>query len=132
MKNENITVGQKAVSYILALLIGFAAVFGIMLVLAGIATAADLGESFATPFASLSLAAGGFTSGFVASKRLRRGGLVNGAVCGGVIFAVVLAVSLVADEGGITLNTLFNFIISLLSSVIGGVWGTGKKTKFKV
>ncbi len=131
MKNENKSAGERSVIYLIAIIIGFAVTFGVLLVFALFSTFADLNEAFATPFASLSLAAGGFTAGLIASKRLKRGGLINGVICGGVIFTVVLLISLAIDEGGLTINTLFNMIITLLSAVIGGIIGTNRKSKTK-
>ena len=100
-----------------------------MLVFSVISVVGDLGEAFATPFASISAAVGCFVSAFFASRRLGVGGLLNGLICGGVMFVITLLISLWLDEGGLTVNTLFNFIIMFLSGIIGGIWGVNQKQK---
>lgn len=130
MKKENSTSGGKILVYFISVLAGFAVNFILMLILAAISVIADLGEAFATPFASLSAAAGSLISAFIASKKLKSRGLINGLICGGCMFVVIMCVSLAISDGGITLNTLFNFIIVMLSALIGGVWGVnGRKKK---
>lgn len=130
MKKENSTSGGKILIYFIAVLSGFALNFILMLVFAAVSVVADLGESFAAPFTSLSAAAGSLVSAFIASKKIKSRGLINGLICGGSMFAVIMCVSLAISDGGITLNTLFNFIIIILSALIGGVWGVnGRKKK---
>ncbi len=119
----------KIAAYIISVIVGAAATFILMLIFSAIMVGADLPDSFATPFASLSTAVGGLVSGFTASKILKSGGLLNGAVTGGVLFFIILIISLFTDKGGLTLNTLFNFVIIMLSALIGGVWGVNRKKK---
>ena len=119
----------KITAYIISVLSGAAVTFIFMLLFAAITVGADLPDSFIAPFASLSAAAGGLASGIIASKILKSGGLLNGAVTGGALFLIVLIISLFADRGGLSLNTLFNFLIIMLSSQIGGIWGISRKKK---
>ena len=119
----------KITAYIIAVLLGAAITFIFMLAFAAITVSADLSDSFIAPFASLSAATGGLASGFIASKILKSGGLLNGAVTGGILFLIVLIISLFADRGGLSLNTLFNFLIIMLSALLGGIWGISRKKK---
>ena len=100
-----------------------------MLVFSVISVVCDLDDGFATPFASISAAAGCLISSFFASRRFGSGGLLNGVICGGVTFVITLLISLWLDKGGLTVNTLFNLIIMLLSGLIGGIWGVNQKQK---
>ncbi len=115
--------------YIIAVIVGGLVTFIFMLVFAALIAGADLPDGFVAPAASLASALGGLASGFTASKIIKSGGLLNGAITGGILFAIVLIISLFADRGGLTLNTLFNFLIIMLSAFIGGVLGVGGKKK---
>lgn len=119
----------KVIIYAISVVAGAAVTFIFMLIFAALIAGADLPDGFIAPAASLASAFGGFVSGFTSSKILKSGGLLNGAVTGGVIFAIVLIISLFADRGGLTFNTLFNFLIIMLSALIGGILGIGGKKK---
>ena len=130
MKNESTGgIAEKVVVYLISIVLGFIAMSVFMLIFAAVSVALDVSDKLATPFASVSAAAGALASAFLASKKLRSMGLINGLVCGGIMFFVVAAVALIISDGGLTLNTLFNFIIIMLSALIGGVWGVNQGPK---
>lgn len=130
MKNENMDgMKGKIAVYLVSVVLGFVMTFILMLLFAVLSVTLDLAESFATPFASVAAALGSLFSAFLSSKRLKKGGLVNGLVCGSAIFIISAAIALGVDEGSLTLNTLFNFLIIMLSALIGGVWGVNQRTK---
>ncbi len=130
MKKDLLTQEKpKVITYAISVVVGAAVTFIFMLIFAALIVGADLPDGFVAPAASLATAFGGFASGFITSKILKSGGLVNGAITGGVLFLIVLVISLFADRGGLTLNTLFNFLIIMLSALIGGVLGVGGKKK---
>ena len=119
--------GGRVAVYIISILLGFLITFVFMLAFAAVTVAADLPDSFAAPFASLASAAGSLAAAFIASKKLRQNGLLNGIIVGGAIFLVTVTLALIIGDGGLTLNTLFNFIILILSGLIGGVAGLSQK-----
>ena len=121
---------SKVISYVVSVVAGAAVTVTFMLIFAALIVGGDLSDRFIAPAASLATAFGGLTAGFTASKILKSGGLLNGAVTGGALFLLVLIISLFADRGGLTLNTLFNLLIIMLSALIGGILGVGKKKKF--
>ncbi len=114
-------------SYIFGFLIGaivtavFILIFALVMYLSGAAF------KYAPVFATLSVAiAAFFTAKMQGSK-----GLLVGAVIGGIAFILITLVSLIVNSGGITLNTLFHFIIIMLSSLIGGIIGVNKGKSHK-
>ena len=129
MKTQIKSRKETAVIYLISVALGFLITFVLMFGFAVISVLADLSDLFATPLASVSAAVGCLISAYFASRKLGSRGLVNGVVCGGVIFATTLLISLWIDDGGVTLNTLFNFIIMVFSAIIGGVWGVNRKQK---
>ena len=129
MKIENKSGAEKAAIYLISVVLGFVTTFVMMFLFAVISVAGDLPDAFATPFVSIAAAVGSLLSAYFASRRIGSGGMVNGVLCGGLTFIITLLVSLWVDDGGITINTLLNFIIMMLSALIGGVWGVNRKQK---
>ena len=133
MKNESkYNTKEKILIYALAVTVGVVLSLLSIILFAIIMQVLDLGESTASLFAALSLAIGGFFSAFFSSKKLKKKGIVNGLVCAIVTFLLVFFISLIADKGGITLNTFFNFLSALLSGLIGGISGIGQKKYGKI
>ena len=118
-------------SYIFGFLIGaivtavFIVIFALVMYLSGAAF------KYAPVFATLSVAIGCFAAAFFTAKRQGSRGLLIGAVIGGIAFILITLVSLIVNSGGITLNTLFHFIIIMLSSLIGGIIGVNKGNRHK-
>ena len=77
-------------------------------------------------FATVSVAFGCFAAAYFTAYKNKCKGLLTGLVVGFTAFTVILIISLVADKGSVSLNTLFHFIIFILSSVVGGVMGVNK------
>ena len=126
MKKETGIFGGKSEIIIKGTVIGLLVFLGFMLAFAGIMLALDTDRAYAAPFATVSIAAGCFAAAYyTAFKNGNRGYLVGLAV-GGVVFAVVTAVSLAVCKDGVTMNTLFHFLIFLLSAVAGGIAGVNK------
>ena len=128
MKNESkYNTKEKVLIYALAVGIGTVLSMLSVLFLGLVSLLLDLGEASASLFAALSLAVGGFSSAHLSSKKFKKKGIVNGIICAAVTFLLVFFISLIVDNGGITLNTLFNLVAALLSGLIGGISGVGQK-----
>ena len=109
-----------------AVLIGTAVAFALLLLFAAGMTALETGFGTAALFATLSVAAGDFAAAFSLAKDSRKNGWLSGLIVGGVTFAVLTAVALALHGGGVTVTTVFRFVILMLSSLIGGILGVGK------
>ncbi len=86
----------------------------------------QMGYEYSPVFATVSLAAGTFVSAFYAAKKIGSRGFLTGIIVGGVTFIAVTLISLIVDKGSLTSNTLFHFIIIMLSALIGGIMGVNK------
>lgn len=108
---------------ILAILVtaAFMAIFAVVMYIA------QIGSEYSPVLATVSLAAGTFAAAFYAARKIGKRGLFTGLITGGIIFILITLISLIVDKGGITYNTLFHFIIIMLSALIGGVMGVNKK-----
>ena len=101
--------------------VGFIALFAVAMMLI------NIDRMYAPLFATLSVSGGAFISALYVAKRLNARGIISGLLTGLVYFVLITAVSLAVDSSGIGLNTLFHFIIILLSASIGGILGNNKK-----
>ena len=117
--------------YILGFVIGivvtavFITLFAVIMYLSGSAF------KYAPVFATVSVAIGSLTAAFFTAKKRGSHGLIIGAVIGGITFILITLISLIINRGGVTVNTLFHFIIIMLSSLIGGILGVNKGKSHK-
>ena len=131
-KDSLYTAGKKGYfNYITGFIIGvvvaaaFIAVFALVMYFAGAAA------EYAPVFATLSVAVGSFAAAFFTARRQGNRGWLAGAIIGGITCILITLISLIINSGGVTLNTLFHFIIIMLSSVIGGIIGVNKGKSHK-
>ncbi len=124
--------GKKGyLNYILGFVIGVitAAVFIVLFALIMFFWGAAF--KYAPVFANVSVGAGCFDAAFFTAKKQGNRGWLAGAVIGGITFVLITLVSLIINSGGVTVNTLFHFIIIMLSSLIGGILGVNKGKNHK-
>lgn len=82
------------------------------------------------PFSAGLLMLGSFVSGYLASRRIRERGMMVGALCGFIIFLLLMMASFMSrfDVG---LAALIKLVISVVSGAIGGIIGVNAKFKRK-
>ncbi len=91
----------------------------------------DIGFEYSPMLATLSVAVALFIASYFAAYKRRDKGMLTGFICGFSTFMLIMILSLIIDDGGITYNTLFHLIIFLLSALIGGVLGVNKAVNKK-
>ena len=87
---------------------------------------AGLDRGYSVPFATVSLSLGSFTAAYLISRKSEKKGYLTGTFVGIVSFAAVTVISFIVSKNGLTVNTLFHFIIIVLASAIGGILGVNK------
>lgn len=82
------------------------------------------------PFSAGLLMLGSFLSGYLAARRIRERGMMVGALCGLIIFLLLMLASFMSrfDVG---LAALIKLVISLVSGAIGGIIGVNARLKRK-
>ena len=133
MSNEtkyNIT--EKWVIYIISSIIGIFILVCSMLAFAAVCLYADLAESFSSPLASVSAGLGAFAAGFLSSKKIGSGGIINGAMCALLIFSLVLIISAIIMPQAVSVSSMYHGIIMLLSGAIGGIIGANMSARIKI
>lgn len=126
-KNRNINFGfliKGILSFIVSTAIA-------MTVFAIVTYFAEIDSKYAPVFGTVSVAFGTFITAYILSKNIGQKGYLNGFLIAVTVFILNTLISLIIDDGGVTVNTLFHLIIYVLSGVIGGVMGVNKKANTK-
>ncbi len=121
-KKNNI---NKKSAYIKGAVLGVLATVVTMLVFSAVLLFFNIERAYATPFATISLAVGSFIASQYTAKKIGDKGYLVGLIIGSVVFTAITALSLILGNG-LSLNTLFHFIIVTLSSLVGGIMGVNK------
>ncbi len=120
---------EKMVIYGLSVLVGAFFTIISIFIMAMISLYIDIPENYSGLFAGISLGVGNFVSGYLSSKKIRSGGILNGSICAVILYVIVVIVSLFVSENGFTHNTLYHFLITLISGMIGGIIGVNGSTR---
>ena len=99
----------------------------LLLIFAAIILLADIDRALAQPLSSIALGAGGFAAAFYSAKKIGGKGYLIGLLIGICTFVAVTLIGLIINKGGLTVASLFRFIIAFLASVIGGIMGVNRK-----
>lgn len=118
------TVNKKS-AYIKGAGFGVLATVVTMLVFSAVLLFFNIDRSYATPFATISLAVGSFIASRYTAKKIGDKGYLVGFIIGIIVFVVITALSLILSNS-LSLNTLFHFIIIMLSSIVGGIIGVNQ------
>lgn len=122
---------NKKSAYLLGGLLGVSATIAVMFVFAAILLFLNLDRAYAAPFATISVAVGSFVASRITAKKIGDRGYLVGIIIGLTVFCVITALSLILGNS-LSINTLFHFVIIVLSSMVGGILGVnaGKSKKY--
>lgn len=123
---------EKMVIYAISVIGGIILIAVSLFGAAALCLATDMSENYSTLFAAFCLGAGSMLSGFLSSKKIRYSGMLNGIVCGFIIYLIVFIFSLFLSENGFTIISLSHFLISVISAAIGGILGVNSSHKRKI
>lgn len=91
----------------------------------------ELNYEYAPVLGTVSVALGIFFSACSTAKKLGKKGFLIGLATALITFAFVTVISLILDDGSMTINTLFHLIIYTLAGLLGGILGVNKKQNKK-
>lgn len=120
----NMIIMLKAVTF------GLLATTVVLLLFSLIMCKKDVPFMLLNPFSTGLLMLGSFLSGYLAARRIRERGMMVGALCGLMIFALLMLASFMSrfDVG---LAALIKLVISVVSGAIGGIIGVNARLKRK-
>ena len=126
-KKDNV---NKKSAYILGAVLGVFSTLVTMLIFAAILLFFNIDRDYAVPFATISVAVGSLIASRITARKIGEKGYITGLIIGAVVFLIITVLSLIMGNS-LSLNTLFHFIIIMLSSLVGGITGVnaqkGKK-----
>ena len=117
---------NKTKTIIISTVTGVAVTAVFIFLFAAVMYFAELNKIYSVIFATVSVASGSFAAAYNAAKRNKSKGFLIGVVVGLITFVAVTLISLVVDKGAVSMNTLFHFVIFLLSGIVGGIMGVNK------
>lgn len=120
---KNSSQNIKGLTVLKSVILGVVVTFLIMLILSLLMLWLDFGDTLSVPFATVSVAAGSLAAAFYAARKNGSKGYLIGLLVGIITFLLVTIISLVVSGGVLSSNTLFRFIIIVISSFIGGILG---------
>ena len=115
-----------AILYLTGALIGILVTLLFMCIFAGVIVLTDLDRGYSLPLATVSLALGSFMAAYYVARKSGNKGYLIGTLIGLISFAAVTVISLIVSKNGLSINTLFHFIIIVIASAIGGILGVNK------
>lgn len=121
-KKDNV---NKKSAFAVGGVLGLAATIGMMLIFSAVLLFFNIDRAYSAPFATISLAVGSFIASRYTAKKIGDKGYLIGLIIGAVIFVLITVISLIFGSG-LSLNTLFHFVIIMLSAISGGIIGVNK------
>lgn len=119
----------KILPIIISVLIEVSVTLMLVAVFALIMNLTDMDYKYAPVFGSVAVGIGSLSGAMHHSAKKKSKGYLTGLAFGGATFLTVTLIGLILNGGGLTLNTLFHFIIIMLSSLSGGIIGVNKGGK---
>ena len=110
---------------------GAAAVLALLTVFALVMSAQDIPNGLTALMVTLALAAGTLLAGYRCGRRLRQNGIANGALTGGLMYLVLLAISLMIPENEVGLLALYKCLMMLASGAVGCILAVNHRSKAK-
>ena len=112
--------------------IGTAVVMALMTAFALVMSAQDIPGSLTAPMVTITLVVGTLAAGYRCGRQLRQNGIVNGALTGGMMCLVLLAISLTVPENEVGLLALYKCLLMLVGGAIGCILAVNHRSKAKI
>ena len=91
----------------------------------------DMPAGMTVPITTLILVGGAMLGGYLCGKALRKNGLLNGLLIGGLQFLLMLLISLALPGNEVGILALYKFLILAVSAGIGSILGVNHRKKMK-
>ena len=126
MKSEKQKTDYKIFTFTALIFLGVTV--AALLVFATVMYLIEGGYEYSPLFATISAAIGSLVSSLFLARKKQKNGLLIGGAMGITVFLLLLITALILGNFKPSINTLFRFIIIMLSSLIGGVIGVNKNS----
>lgn len=123
---------EKTVIYVIATIVGIVVVALALFISSWICLAIDMSDSYSSLISGVCLGIGAMTSGFLSAKKIKTGGIINGGICGLIMYLMVFVLSLFISDNGFSTVTVSHSLIAIISAAIGGILGVNTSTRRKI
>lgn len=117
----------RAFCMLAAVGIGFFVIMGCLFLFSLLISKIDMPEGAVSVMSTVALCVGAFSGGFSCAKKRRKNGLVMGIATGGIMFFIVLLLSLIFAKTAITFTAASKLFWTVVFSAIGGIIGVNSK-----
>ena len=124
--------GRFLINILISTGIGILIVFVLLLIMSLFALLLDLSEGVLSPLSTVALAIGTYFSAYISGKVIKEKSLFIGLIIGFLIFIIISIVSAIVSKSSLTLISLFHFLVTVLSGVIGAIIGVNSANKRKI
>ncbi len=108
---------------------GAAIATAILLVFSLVMSVRDVPAVLINPLACAAISVGSFFAGFICARLLRQRGMLLGALCGLLLFGLLLFTSLTLTGEAFGWIVLIKLVIVMTSAMIGGVLGVNTRRR---
>ncbi len=109
--------------------VGLLVSFGLLVLAAAVVTAVDIPRSAVFPLAVAAVTAGAFVGGLITAALARRYGLLNGALCGLLLFLLIMLAGIARYAGVDGSRAAVKLAALVVAGSIGGVLGVNRRKK---
>lgn len=134
MVKDSLNGGNKNTikKYLLFLFLSIFLIFFLLALFSVITLLFDIDNKVIPFFSVLSLCVGSLAGAFLSGKTFGSKALIVGGINGVLLYVLITITAAIINGGKITLSSLFNLLIILLSSVIGAIFGVNSANKRKI
>ena len=113
--------------------IGFAFLtsFILLFILAFVLAKKDLARSIIFPYTFLVLGISSFLSGYIASRILKKNGLILGVCCGVSYYFILLLCTIIFNQSPLSMLSLIKFAVLCITAGLGGMIGVNQSLKHR-
>ena len=111
---------------------GSAVVLALLTVFALVMSAQDIPGGLTASMVTTTLVVGTLAAGYRCGRQLRQNGIVNGALTGGMMYLVLLAISLTVPRNEVGLLAQYKCLLMLGGGAIGCILAVNHRSKVKM
>lgn len=102
--------------------------FILLLIFASILTYTDISETIMNPVIIMITAISILIGSSIGNKKIKKNGLVNGALIGGIYIVTIYLISSILNwKFGLAIQSVIMIVIGMIFGILGGIIGVNKK-----
>lgn len=112
-----------------AILAGFLITMLVLLFFSFVLTKIDAPDKVIKLLSTVALGVGTYFGGYICSKRKHNKGIYRGALCGFIMFCMIVIIGAIFANTVLSFSVTSKFVLTLVCGAIGGIVGANSKFK---